>query len=718
MELQLNRVDYLQTAVTSPNCLRLIPIVKKENANKVAVADSSGIVHVFGMKKKEVQTVFKSLPGLAVSRLELGGPSGQPRDRIFVSSGSVVRGFSKKGKQFLDFNTNITESIKNLYVEGSDLFLSGDYIYHHYRDCKDISYYLCDDKINDIVCLPTAKVPDTTAVLACNDGVLRLFQEAELVCQMDVPRSPQTLCLYENTGGDIGNKVIYGTQDGRLGLVQVSRFIQESLWELENENRSGGILCLSNYDITGDGVLDLLVGRDDGQVEVYGFTDADEPVKRFTHACSESVTSVQGGKVSSPDYHELIISTYAGWVTGLTTEPIKRTGDQSSRTSASSHDNLTAEKLEALRREVDELQKRVLFEREQYQASSANSNRISAIPKFSVNDKFFLSKEDGCYQLSIEVQMAIDNVLIQSSVPLDILDVSSNSAVISFSNCDPRDSNCVLATYRCQANTTRMELKLRTIEGQHGTVLAYVTPKLQPKVCQVRQYHIKPLSLHTRSHSFDETRPLNRLALTGNFSMAEMHSWISFCLPDIPDRAPAGDSATFYFVSTLLDTVLECSFKKGEVHFRSDNISTISILRDILTKKATEKGIRLEITYDIDETSVPHILKLLDPKLQYQVSLANKFHMIDALKEVQLQEGGDKFLSEDYKQILRDAEKLKTEFSRQPLHLERLHGMIADIYIDSYQFKGQDVKKNIGQLMTVLKNYTLPDLLEFFNVHG
>lgn len=65
------------------------------------------------------------------------------------------------------------------------------------------------------------------------------------------------------------------------------------------------------------------------------------------------------------------------------------------------------------RREVDELQKRVLFEREQYQASSANSNRISAIPKFSVNDKFFLSKEDGCYQLSIEVQMAIDNVLIQ-----------------------------------------------------------------------------------------------------------------------------------------------------------------------------------------------------------------------------------------------------------------------------------------------------------------
>ena len=62
------------------------------------------------------------------------------------------------------------------YVEGADLVLSGDYIYHHYCDCKDISYFLCDDKINDVICLPMEKVPDLTPVLACNDGVLRIFQ--------------------------------------------------------------------------------------------------------------------------------------------------------------------------------------------------------------------------------------------------------------------------------------------------------------------------------------------------------------------------------------------------------------------------------------------------------------------------------------------------------------------------------------------------------------
>ena len=32
-----------------------------------------------------------------------------------------------------------------------------------------------------------------------------------------------------------------------------------------------------------DGVLDLIVGRDDGLVEVYSYDEADEPIHRYTH---------------------------------------------------------------------------------------------------------------------------------------------------------------------------------------------------------------------------------------------------------------------------------------------------------------------------------------------------------------------------------------------------------------------------------------------------
>ena len=72
--------------------------------------------------------------------------------------------------------------------------------------------------------------------------------------------------------------------------------------------------------------------------------------------------------------------------------------------------------------------------------------------------------------------------------------------------CILQSGNVLLATYRCQANTTRLEIKIRTIEGQYGTLLAYVTPRLQPKCCQVQEYKIKPLSLHMRTHRFDTTR--------------------------------------------------------------------------------------------------------------------------------------------------------------------------------------------------------------------
>lgn len=43
--------------------------------------------------------------------MDLGGAAGTPQEKIFVCSGSQVRGFTKKGKQFLTFEANLTESI-------------------------------------------------------------------------------------------------------------------------------------------------------------------------------------------------------------------------------------------------------------------------------------------------------------------------------------------------------------------------------------------------------------------------------------------------------------------------------------------------------------------------------------------------------------------------------------------------------------------------------
>ena len=116
---------------------------------------------------------------------------------------------------------------------------------------------------------------------------------------------------------------------------------------------------------------------------------------------------------------------------------------------------------------------------------------------------------------------------------------------------------------------------------------------------QVQTYRVRPLSLHMRSHQLDRQKPQNILTLSGSFSMAEVHSWVTFCLPEVSEKVPAGDSATLTFLSTFLDTVLVCSYSRGKALFKSDNISTISILKDFLTKEATKKKIQLDISCEV-----------------------------------------------------------------------------------------------------------------------
>jgi len=66
------------------------------------------------MKKGELQLTFKSLPGPKIQRIVLGGSIGTLRDKIFVAYGSSVKGLSRKGKLFLEFDTSLIDPISTL----------------------------------------------------------------------------------------------------------------------------------------------------------------------------------------------------------------------------------------------------------------------------------------------------------------------------------------------------------------------------------------------------------------------------------------------------------------------------------------------------------------------------------------------------------------------------------------------------------------------------
>jgi Bardet-Biedl syndrome 7 protein len=83
---------------------------------------------------------------------------GTVKDKIFVAVGSDIRGYTKKGKLFLDFGTNLTETIESMSISGSNLLTCGNHVYNHYLDCRDTNYFLSEDVITDVLALPGEKV--------------------------------------------------------------------------------------------------------------------------------------------------------------------------------------------------------------------------------------------------------------------------------------------------------------------------------------------------------------------------------------------------------------------------------------------------------------------------------------------------------------------------------------------------------------------------------
>ena len=67
-------------------------------------------------------------------------------------------------------------------------------------------------------------------------------------------------------------------------------------WTLEKDGAYGAVQCLDNYDITGDGVKDLIVGKHDGGIDVYQYEDGEElePQLKFSHVRKQRIIVFSG----------------------------------------------------------------------------------------------------------------------------------------------------------------------------------------------------------------------------------------------------------------------------------------------------------------------------------------------------------------------------------------------------------------------------------------
>eukprot|EP00667_Euglena_gracilis_P004971 EG_transcript_5000 len=713
MDLNFLRHDLLTTSSTNRFCLRVLPPGKKAK-QKVVFGDSTGVLQAVSLGKgNELVSAFKMAmnapgqPAKPISYVELYG------DKIFVASGEVISGVTRKGKSFYRLATFLSESINSMVVRTPLIWTTSEYVLNVFEDGKEAHFFMSPDKVNHLTVENVSSDTALDSIVACNDRMVRVVRNSDLGSEHPVEGAAKTVTIY-TTKNSSHKDVVYGTDNGYIGSFRISQQGLSKRWTKEDANSTGGINCILAYDFTKDGVSDLIVGRDNGFLEIFNFDGATtEPTLIYQTNLNEAITGMDLGMITNTTQDEIAVSTYSGKILAFSTYvPSTPVSPSASVTNAATSKQAelikkrNEKKIAAVQADIEKLKDKL--EKKKVEYGNMSESHIAVSVEYKVKDKFVLDAS-ACWILTIELDCPIEAVALQCDVDVELIDVDANGAIISKSKPEQDSKTRLLATYRNTESVNRMEMKVRTVEGQYGTLQAFVIPKLSPKTAQLATYQIRPLSLHQRLSSRPaklDNLVVNTLTIQGSFSLADLLSWVGQCIPDVPEKAKE-DEVTFYFQSTFQDTLLSARLKAGEGQFKSDNVSTLAILKDFLTRQATNRKMQVKSPFEVRDETCVTVLQLLHPRLEYQLQLSEKVKLIEALKEVAMQEQDVSFMSQQYKEILDTAKSIESEFELQPRRLEFLHGIVKNLYTDKYKFKGQNVSHKLPVLQGLLEKYDL-----------
>ena len=232
---------------------------------------------------------------------------------------------------------------------------------------------------------------------------------------------------------------------------------------------------------------------------------------------------------------------------------------------------------------------------------------------------------------------------------------------------------------------------------------------------------IHPLSLHSRIEAPRASRSAltrNRLEVSGFSSLNQVNEWLRQALPDFPRRLGT-DFSPLYYENSLTTSLLAIEYENEDrVILSSDSISTVSILKEAINQLAMKNNVRINISIKVDDTSVVRFLKMIEPKLQYQLGLANRVRWLDGLNEITSGQGGNDYLSPVLIETLNNEKKIRQDFKASIRVINFWYGVITDLYIDLNRCKGQNVSHNIPFLMQALNNFNMERILSFFGVDG
>jgi len=762
MEINLERGDLLQLdPISNKGTVKLLAPGKK-NKQKLVTGDDSGTLACYEFKKGEPQPVFSSRPFEGpITNVALGGAV-QKKDKIFASHSQRIVGYTKKGKEFFKLTSSLTETILNIIVDDTKIFTGCEYIYNLYDNGQDTAFYMCRHQINSILVEYITSDHNADVLLGCQDSCIRLIQGSQLIREIPV-LSPVTALATIPTSSSpspspshsSSTSILYGTESGLLGTYDMTKSTQRSLWALHDGNEKSPINCICVHDLLREGAESMLIGRNDGRIEVYvsnaeQIGESNDPLKVFSREVGESIRSVDCGAVNNADNNEVVIASYSGKILSYTTEQVlKRASDD--KQGRSTHSVNTENRMRSLMSEIDAIQLKMEKDKAAYRKTQGGQPSIPPPPDFAVNSTFTLDADLAAYILTVEIQSPIDLLVLRSPIPLDLVESNLQSGSIVVSVVPPAmiavqaaaqaqaqgngtgtkttvggggaTNNKFVATYRCQNKERRITITMRTTEGEAGDMQVVVVAASAPKAAKVISFSLRPLSLHAKVHELtpeELARPKSVIRFTGNMLLGTAHEWVQSILPDVPPHLAENDTeCTFYFRNSFTGSTACVEYRRNEIIFQSDSPSAVAIAKEMISRLATARRIQLEEDLTAKEESVECFLSLIRGKLEHLLSLARKVDIIEAIQEITQQSGDDgSWLSPEYAAILKSQDLIKQEFKDRARALEYLTGIVTDLFVDWHRLRGVEVRHRIPQLQQVILSNDFNALVQQFLKSG
>ncbi|CAD2213371.1 FG-GAPprotein [Angomonas deanei] len=604
------------------------------------------------------------------------------------------------------------------------------------RETKELGFFMCPDRIHHMVAFVVQDALNTTertedsyvCCLACNDRTIRLVTKSALVEELGC-EAPVTSLALHTEAADSSRYLFYGTQVGSIGVFRIheNNTLRRSGNYVPPQNRQAAVTSMCVHDVDLDGAGELLVGYEDGTVQVFRLSRGDTGYTfevMWSTEVGEQVMTILGGMVTKGP-SDVVVHLFSGSVLCFTLQrevpkPVEavKTGPSQLQLLGMKKADLEAD-LKQLKNRINSTVKDLAI------ASGAMEKKapvvaVASLFKATVTLRPLDNKP--LLSLSINADVPLEYCIVHSLIETRFIGTETSS--VYHSELPPQNRKAKSMALVCPTQDgavaegrKRIEIQLWADEGQAGeiSVVLYALPK--PRTAQLKTILLTALPLYSRVASVHhlmtpEEAPfvLSQISFSGAFSKPVVHMWLTRLLPGMENLHQV--NPTMFFASDYLLSVLIVEMQVDEeaeqttVSFTSDSVVALNAVKDVVTLLAAERKTELRTKENILFGSVDRRLRKLEPVMAHASTAAERMLLLEGLRELQSDDTDLGYLPPHLSELLTSSDAVAHEAETHQEHIKYIQRAVVNLYKSAVNLLrhapalNADIRKRLEQAST------------------